>query len=210
MKAPAIVVPFKGAGYKSRLSPIMDAKERRGLALLLLADLLKTIGRAGLGKQCYVVSSDPSARQAARTAEVSFISEPRARGVNSAVRLAARKLPRRERFMVVPSDLAMLSVPELRCALEEGNEFPLVIAPSSSFNGTNLLLFPRRMAASLSYDNNSFWNHLGAAARLRLRTAVITKKGFVFDLDTPAEADQLAASRTNSRAAKFLRRRVAR
>jgi len=206
MSAPAVLVPFKGAEFKSRLSPILDEEGRKEFAYLLLTDLLQKVREAGLHQQSHVVSPDLSAKGIAAKFGASFMLEPRARGVNSAVRFGMRMLKGRDRFMVLPSDLAMVTVADIRAALEIGRDLDLVIAPSSSFNGTNLLLFPRRMARLLSYDNNSFWNHLAAAARLGLSTAVLTKKGLVFDLDTPADARELAESKTRSRAARYLRR----
>jgi 2-phospho-L-lactate guanylyltransferase len=209
LKTPALLVPFKGSGYKSRLTPILLADQRKEFAHLLLRDLLKTVEGAGLERHCYVISSDPEAKRATNSVGASFILETKAKGVDSAVRLGVRKLTGRERFMVIPSDLATLSRADLNYALELGHALPFVIAPSSSFNGTNLLLFPRRMVTSLSYDNNSFWNHLKGAARLGLPTAVLTRRGLLFDLDTPADAEELVNLRTNTAAARFLRKSLA-
>ena len=206
MRAPAVLIPFKGAEFKSRLSPVLGKAQRREFAYLLLADLLRTLRKAGLTRQSYVISSDLGARETVDRFGVSFMLEPKARGVNSAVRFGMGRLKGRDRFMVLPSDLAMVSVADLRLALALGRELSLVIAPSSSFNGTNLLLFPRRMERSLSYDNDSFWNHVAAAAGLGLRTAILTRRGLVFDVDTPADARALAESKTSSGAARYLRR----
>ena len=206
MRAPAVLVPFKGSRYKSRLAPILETERRKELAYLLLDDLLRTIQKAGLSRRCYVISSDSKARAFATRRGASFILERRASGVNGAVRMGVRRLKGEDRFLVLPSDLAMLSARDIEGALKAGCDAALVIAPSSSFNGTNLLLFPRRMASELSYDNNSFWNHLAAAARLRLRTAVLTSRGLVFDLDTPSDAREVADSRLNTSAAKLLRK----
>lgn len=205
MRTPAVLVPFKGEMFKSRLSPILNTEERRELAFLLLADLLRTLKRAGLGQNSYVISYDSEAERIASRFGSSFILERKAAGVNSAVRRGVRKLRSQERFMVLPSDLAMLTTTDLDTALAIAKAIPVVMAPSSSFNGTNLMLFPRRMTRSLSYDNNSFWNHLAGAARLGLATAVLTRRGLVFDVDTPADAAELAESGVGSGAARFLR-----
>ncbi|MDG6901434.1 MAG: 2-phospho-L-lactate guanylyltransferase [Nitrososphaerota archaeon] len=209
MKAPAVLVPFKGGLYKSRLSPVLDAGQRREFAYLLLDGVLETVRKAVVGRRCYVVSSDPEAQETARRAGVQFLREQSRTGVNGAVRFAVRRLRAGESFVVIPSDLALLSPGDVRKALGFGRIAQLVIAPSSSFNGTNLLLFPRRMATALSYDDDSFWNHLAAGARLGLRTVVLTQKGLVFDVDTPADAEELARSRINTGAARFLRKSLA-
>lgn len=209
MKTPALLVPFKGGRYKSRLSPILGPEARRQLAYLMLEEVLRSVRRAGLRRHCYVISSDPGAGARAGRAGVSFLRETMDSGVNGAVRLGTKRLRARSAFMVVPSDLALLSPSDVKHALSFWLRGSLVIAPSSSFNGTNLLLFPRRMASSLSYDDNSFWNHLAAAARLGLRTVVLTRKGLVFDVDTPSDAAELIRLRINTRAARFLRKSLA-
>jgi len=207
MKPPAILVPFKGTQHKSRLGPILGQAERIECAFLLLEDTLSTVRRAGLSRQCYVVSSEERAREVSKRAGARFIREKRSLGVNSAVRLGVRTLRGANQFVVLPSDLAMLTVPDLEVALGLAKEGWTVIAPSSSFNGTNLMIFPKRMTRWLSYDDNSFWNHLASAARTNLRTAVLTSSGLVFDLDTPADAMRLSKSKTRSKAASFLRRK---
>jgi 2-phospho-L-lactate guanylyltransferase len=209
MKAPAVLVPFKGDRYKSRLSPVLGPGQRRKLAYLLLGGVLRNICEAGLRRRCYVISSDPEAGARARRAGVSFLRESKSSGVNEAVKLGMRRLKGREKFMVIPSDLVLLSPSDIKHALGFDRKASLVIAPSSSFNGTNLLLFSRRMRSQLSYDDNSFWNHLAAAARLGLRTVVLTRRGLVFDVDTPEDAEELVNLRINTAAARFLRKSLA-
>jgi len=209
LRAPAVLVPFKGGGYKSRLSPILGPQERREVAYLLLNGVLRAVRNAGMEGRCHVVSSDPGARILARKAGSSFVQESRAAGVNAAVRFAMKRLGDAERVMVIPSDLPMLSPAELLRAEELGRAKSLVIAPSSSFGGTNLLLFSRHRAPALSYDNNSFWNHLAGAARLGLPTAVFTSRGVLFDLDTPADVANLLSLGINTRVARFLRKSLA-
>jgi 2-phospho-L-lactate guanylyltransferase len=206
MKTPAILIPFKGGGYKSRLSPILSSDERRRVAYLLLKGTLRVVRRAGMQARCYVVSSDSAATSAARAEGASFVDEVRSTGVNGAVRLAVIGLPRFERFMVIPSDLPLLQPSDLQRAEELGWSVPLVISPSSSFSGTNLLLFSRRRAPALSFDNNSFWNHLASAASKRLRTAVFTSRGVLLDLDTPADVEELFGLGINTRMVRFLRK----
>ncbi|MDV3244395.1 MAG: 2-phospho-L-lactate guanylyltransferase [Nitrososphaerales archaeon] len=205
MNEPAIVIPFKGRGYKSRLSPVLDATRRRRLAYLLLEGVLEAVGRAGLSRRCFVISSDPEVRGLASVFGASFVAESRASGVNSAVRLAVRRAGKFERFVVLPSDLPFLSSSDVTVAVELGEQKELVISPSWSFNGTNLLLFSKRRTPALSYDDNSFWNHLASAARRGLSTAVLTRPGILFDLDSPADVEELLRLRPRTSAARFLR-----
>jgi len=209
MKTPVILIPFKRARFKSRLSPVLDAQPRKKFAFLLLDVVLRTIRDAGLGEMCYVVSSDPQAKVHAKDAGASCLIEGQDSGVNGAIRFGVQSMKGCEAFMVIPSDLALLAASDIHHALKLWRKDTLVIAPSSSFNGTNLLIFPRRMTSQLSYDDDSFWNHLAAGARLGLRTVVLTQKGLVFDVDTPIDARELMRLRSNTAAAKFLRKSLA-
>jgi 2-phospho-L-lactate/phosphoenolpyruvate guanylyltransferase len=206
---PALLIPFKAARSKSRLSPVLGPDARRELAYFLLDGVLRTVCSAGLGRLCYVVSSDAEARDRAKLAGVSFLGEPRDSGVNGAVRYGIGRLKTRDAFMVIPSDLALLRPADIDLALRLWVNDSLVIAPSSLFNGTNLLIFPRRMSPFLSYDDDSFWNHIAAGARLGLRTVVLTQRRLVFDVDTPTDAKELMHLRINTEAAKFLRKSLA-
>lgn len=165
--------------------------------------------KAGLGRRCHVISSDPEAGARARAAGVSFIREAGSSGVNGAVRLGVRRLKLKSEFVVIPSDLALLSPPDILHSLGFGGRASVVIAPSASFSGTNLLLFPRRMGPLLSYDEDSFWNHLATAAKLGLKTVVLTRRGLLFDLDTPEDANELLRLRVNNAPARFLRKSLA-
>jgi 2-phospho-L-lactate guanylyltransferase len=206
MMTTAVLVPFKGDRYKSRLAPVLDAEQRKQFAYLLLESVLGAIAEAGLRRDSCVISPDPEAWARASRAGVSYLRERADAGVNAAVRRGMRRLANRDSFMVLPSDLALLTAPDIKHAMRMGRDASLVIAPSSSFNGTNLLMFPRRFGRFLSYDDNSFWNHLDAAAGLGLRTTVVTRKALVFDVDTPQDAAEFADLHANTRAGRFLGR----
>jgi len=170
---------------------------------------LRSVVKAGLGRRCYVISPDPAAGDRARRLGVRFLRESAASGVNGAVRVGMRHLKGADTFVVIPSDLPLLSPSDITWALGFVPSASVVVVPSSSFSGTNLLLFPRRMGPLLSYDDNSFWNHLAAAARLRLRTAVLTQRNLVCDIDTREDAEDLVRLHINTGAARFLRKSLA-
>ncbi len=112
------------------------------------------------------------------------------------------------RFMVVPSDLPLLTSRELRIAARLGSQFGCVISPSKSFNGTNLLLFSRKTGLTLSYDSDSFWNHVRGAARNRSTLAVYCGRGVLFDVDSVGDLQELAGARINTRSVEFARKAI--
>lgn len=206
MRKLAVVVPFKGRDHKSRLSTHLDEGQRAKLAHLLLADVLKAIGAAGLGGSCFVVSSDTEALKEAERSGASGIRERADGGVNSAVRTAVRRLRRFDSFMIVPSDLASLTPSDLASVLSIAERAPVIISPSESFNGTNLLFFRSGRGPRLSYDDNSFWNHLANSASKRLRVFIYTGRGVTFDLDSVSDVRELLGLGIDTSAVRYLRK----
>ena len=203
MSRTAVLIPFKADQRKSRLSRVLDLSQRHRLAELMLADVLGAFRRAGLLPSCYVVSSDVKVLNFARRLGVRTISEPRDEGVNAAVGIGVRTLGRDRDFMVVPSDLPLLAPAEVKTALALKRSFDCVISPSRSFNGTNLLIFSGKTAPALSYDSNSFWNHLSGAARKGQSLAVYCSEGVLSDVDTPEDLRTLSRARKRIPSAGF-------
>lgn len=208
MTGVAVVIPFKGRNHKTRMSPVLGEPKRRRLALLMLASVISVVKEAGLGADCHVVSSDGSALREVGISDVSFVKEEADSGVNGAVAAALRELKGYDRLMVLPSDLATLTATGLKEAVALSEILSVVISPSASFTGTNLLIFRREAAPQLSYDDNSFWHHLANAASLKLSVAVYTGGGVTFDLDTPQDAKVLMGIEAGE-ASLFLRRELA-
>jgi 2-phospho-L-lactate/phosphoenolpyruvate guanylyltransferase len=207
MTGVAVVIPFKGRNHKTRMSSVLGEPKRRRLALLMLASVIGVVKEAGLGADCHVVSSDESVLHEVGASDVSFVREATDSGVNGAVAAALRDLRGYDRFMVLPSDLATLTAAGLREAVALSETLSVVVSPSASFTGTNLLVFRRVTAPELSYDDDSFWHHLASAASLRLSVAVYTGGGVTFDLDTPLDAKFLMGIEAGE-ASLFLRREL--
>ena len=203
MNRTAVLIPFKANRRKSRLSEVLDAGQRSRLTELMLADVLRVFGKAGLLSRCYVISSDIRALTLARGLGALAISEPRDEGVNAAVRAGVRTLGRSRDFMVVPSDLPLLAPYEVRAALTLKRGFDCVISPSRSFDGTNMLVFSGRNSPALSYDSNSFWNHVNGTARKGLSLAVYCGEGVLFDVDTSEDLGLLSRARKRIPSAEF-------
>jgi 2-phospho-L-lactate/phosphoenolpyruvate guanylyltransferase len=204
----SVVVPFKATRQKSRLSAMLSEAQRKEFAFALLLDLLDVLKAAGLTSDCIVVTSDPTALAAVAKAGGRGVPEPSDRGVNSAVRLGIEHAGTGD-ILVVPSDLPFLRASEVRALLsfrERGAD--VVVSPSGTFNGTNALLSPARLRFPLSYDDDSFWNHVASAARLGLTLAVYSGPGVLFDVDSPSEFAALAMSKSRARSAAFARRVV--
>ncbi len=207
MTKPGVLIPFKAKRQKSRLSGLLTSAQRRLLSESMLLDVLDAFRNAGMLARCYVVTSDRRAAYLAGKAGASVIKERSDRGVNTAVALGIRKIGRGLDVMVVPSDLPLLRPIDIRkvASLRSGG-LDVVISPSRAFDGTNLLLMSTSAPIDLSYDKNSFWNHIAGTAAKRLRLGVYTGMGFLFDVDSPADLATISRMRTTGRSVGLARR----
>jgi 2-phospho-L-lactate/phosphoenolpyruvate guanylyltransferase len=207
MKGLWVIVPFKGKGKKSRLSPAVGPEERDELARAMLADVLRQLESSGLAPRAAVVSSDSVALRYAESVGAVVLRERGDRGVNAAVALGLRTLKGGGPFLVVPSDLPLLTLKDIKSVLRYHMEgFDVVLSPPRAFDGTNLFLFRRSGKVPLSYDGQSFWNHLSGAARRGMRVAVYTGEGAVTDVDSMEDLVRLARSRARRRSVALARR----
>ncbi len=127
--------------------------------------------------------------------------------MNSAVTRGAKAIHLHGPVLVIPSDLPLLGADDIRevTGLRVAG-MDVVISPSRGFDGTNALAFSPSSGLQLSYDNDSFWNHLASAAREGLRTAVTCRPGLMFDVDSPEDFRRLARSGQAKPAVEFARR----
>ena len=189
--ATAVIVPVKSRNPKGRLSSVLDPAQRRQLQIAMLEDTLQTLIRARMVGHTFVVSSDAQILEFAKRFGAMSVAEPQDAGVNSAARRgleAAASYPRR---LIIPADLPLLAVEDLKIPTTLAREgAQLVISPSETFDGTNLLLLTEEeegVSLPLSYDDDSFRKHFAAANALGLRVAVYYSRGVGFDIDKPTD-----------------------
>ena len=195
VKSPAVIVPVKKANPKSRLSEILTLKERRELVSVMLEDVIRPIESAGLLNQTYLVSSDEESLRFASKLGARTLRETSEDGVNAAVERGMRETPDSEGWLILPADIPFLTsrdLPRILGFSESGAA--IVMSPSREFNGTNLLLLERGSRLKLSYERNSFSNHLATAARSGFSVAVYCSWTVTLDIDS-VEDVRLALSK---------------
>ncbi len=207
MNSLAIIIPVKSFGAKSRLSGVLSAAQRRQFTRILLTDLLDALAGAGVLGSTHVVTSDGELARFASSLGAGEIRETRDQGVNSAVLRGVKEAGSPDTVVVIPSDLPLIRPTDVKRVLRlRSYGVDVVITPSLGFNGTNALAFPADSDFALSYDNDSFWNHLASAARNGLTTAVCCRPGIMFDVDSPEDFKALADTRVDRPSADFARR----
>lgn len=205
VKFPTVVIPVKGSNPKSRLSGILGSEARRELVEVMIQDVLRTVGEAGLLDHTLVISADPEILRFASHYGARPIREEGESGVNAAVEMAMNQTSDDEGWLILPADIPFITKRDVSRALEfaeAGAE--VVISPSRGLDGTNLLLFRSGTKMKLSYDKDSFRAHLAAAARSGFSVAVYCSKTVTLDIDSVEDIDLALASGVRNTTTAFL------
>ena len=184
----AVIIPVKGDNPKGRLSSTLNPTERRQLQIAMLEDTLQTLIKARMVAHTFVVSSDPRILEFVERFGAMSIFEPQDAGVNAAVQRGLQATTSYERQLIIPADLPLLAVEDLKAGpmlVREGAQ--LVISPSEAFDGTNMLLLTKGVELPLHYDDESFRKHFASASALGLRVVVYYSRGVGFDIDRPTD-----------------------
>jgi 2-phospho-L-lactate/phosphoenolpyruvate guanylyltransferase len=187
-RSTAVIIPVKGEDPKGRLSSMLSLTERRQLQISMLEDTLQTLIKARMVGHTFVVSSDPLILEFIQRFGATPVRESRDAGVNAAVQLGLSAMASFERRLVIPADLPLLAVEDMKAGpmlAREGAQ--VVVSPSETFDGTNMLLLTRGVEIPLHYDDDSFRRHFASASALGLRVAVYYSRGVGFDVDRPTD-----------------------
>ncbi len=200
----ACIIPVKGKEMKSRLSKLLKSERRETLSVQMFMHVALCASKVFGSENVFVVTPSQKYILLASSLGIKSIKEPEQCGVNGAVNLALERVDA-STYFILPSDLPLLTANELSRAKALSREFDVLLAPSYSFDGTNLLTFRKNSKVKLSYDKNSFWNHLRSAARRRMRITVLSSLGIINDLDTLEDIRRIATGRLNIGMAEKIR-----
>ncbi|HET8629475.1 MAG TPA: 2-phospho-L-lactate guanylyltransferase [Thermomicrobiales bacterium] len=190
------VVPVKTlAGTKSRLAAALDPGERRALTLATLRDVLAALDRPGVAARL-VVSVDPAALDAARTAGALALPERPGGGLNAALEQARdrEEVGRADALLVVLGDLPLLAGADVSALLALADRpGTAVLAPDRHETGTNALLLRPPAALPFAFGAGSLARHRALAAARGLAVREYRAPGTALDLDTPDDLALLDA-----------------
>jgi 2-phospho-L-lactate guanylyltransferase len=146
-----VVVARVGDGAKSRLAHVLDPAQRHELAMSMLADVLAVCtSRAAPLEGVIAVLDTPEARAVARGFGAEAIADEGG-DMNRAVRIgiAAVQACGAETAIVVPGDIPLLSVTDLRALVATVAETPraVLVGASRDGQGTNASCFGLQMSS---------------------------------------------------------------
>ena len=183
------IVPLKCfALSKTRLAPLLSAGERQQLARDMFANVLRSLCASSRIDRVLVLSPErlelPDAveRMVDNGRDLNWelndaLSCARSRGVTS--------------LLVLHADLPLLQATEVDTLVECGRQAGLALAPDRCGRGTNALLLASDLPWTCQFGADSLARHRQQALSLGLEPAFVRLPGLAFDVDTPADWQDL-------------------
>jgi 2-phospho-L-lactate guanylyltransferase len=204
------IVPVKDMRLsKQRLAPLLDGKQRRSLARLMLEDVLASLAAVLEPTRWLIVTVDPDAVAIARRYRAHTLADGACDGHTNAVMTAARMLAGEgaDGFLTLPGDIPRVMPAEIVALLKAhrpGRAF--TIAPSHDEQGSNAIICSPPDAVPLRFGDYSFYPHLDAARGAGIEPTIVPLEGVAMDIDTPDDVARFLRMepRVETHALRFL------
>jgi 2-phospho-L-lactate/phosphoenolpyruvate guanylyltransferase len=201
------IVPVKSLALaKSRLAGLLDAAERRALALAMLEDVLRAAERAASIDRTLVVSRDPTVLRAARALGAQPLPD-RADGLNAAIAQAAQvaRAAGADHMLALHADLPLVTPAELEgiCAAPR-DRAQLALAPARD-GGTNALGCRLPPPLPFWFGRASLERHLAEARERGLEASLVRLPGLERDIDRPEDLVWLLERPGDTLAQRYVR-----
>lgn len=185
-----MLIPVKTLALgKSRLSGALSPEHRVRLTEDILRRLFHLLRGERRVDAIAVVSRDPQLRAWLRGRRVRLLPES-GNGLNAALSEARAQLPGAAALLVLPSDLAALSVHDVDAILNAGASPGgrcVVIAPDRHGTGTNALLVRPPGLIDFQFGPDSAALHASAARAAGVEPVVYRSESIALDLDSPED-----------------------
>lgn len=179
----AVVIPVNRLERaKGRLDGLLDATERRRLALATLGSVTAAVRAAGLEPLILTADADVAAAMTPRTRVVP--EDENVAGLNAQLTQAIAGLPE---TLILHADLPLASARALHTLAGAADVPPSVTIVRSSDGGTNAMFLRPATCIPLSYGRNSCRLHTEAAAAAGITARIVSAPDLELDLDTPAD-----------------------
>jgi 2-phospho-L-lactate guanylyltransferase len=181
------IIPVKSLTHgKSRLSSVLGVEERAALNRRLFGRVIETAQRAFNPDRIAVVTGDAFLLTLVRGQGLHGLDDNGA-GLNAALAVGCRYAARHSAnaVVVLPSDLPLITVEDVRALTAALDDRVCVIAPDEQEQGTNALALTPPDPDFFRFGAESFQAHLEAARTRGLRPRILRRPGLAHDLDTP-------------------------
>ena len=180
---------------KTRLGPLLEARERMAMAGAMFTDVLNALNKAAALDTVIVITADPNlALRAHRTGAV-VVDEGTPLGLNGAVGLGTEAALRlgATSVLVVLSDIPLVLPADIDELLARAPVHGALVVPSKEGTGTNAMLRQPPTIFPSHFGGRSLERYVRAAERSNLTCEIVLSARIGFDLDTPEDLRAFAA-----------------
>lgn len=177
------IIPIKARDLcKTRLSQHLSDEQRLGLVRSMLQHVIHVLEANTRIEKVLVLSSE-------RDDVPEHIEVLADKGIelNSCLQAAVQQLQHHhavKQLLIVPADLAALTLADTNALLDAATATTIAIAPSEDRQGTNALCLPVDSGFEFAFGDKSFLRHCTVCSQLGYDFQVVASHGLGFDLDT--------------------------
>ena len=175
---------------KSRLSGVLSPEERETLSRTMLEHTLEVLTMCDSVHGVLVISRDPAALAVARAYDANTVQESGSPELNAALTRASQFVSTwgAKRVLVLPSDLPLLTLEDVRGLLDNGRSLrEVVVAPDRREDGTNALVLKPPGLFEFGFGKGSFATHLERAAQAGAQVREFRSPTVALDVDLPED-----------------------
>lgn len=189
---------------KTRLSMILNPKERQALTLVMLEDVLRAV-KCSMVRQVVVISSDSTVKELVEKFGAMYLEEKK-RGLNQAIEQALEWCiqNKADSVLVLPADIPLIIPKDVNQIVKLGSEETSIVISPSQNGGTNALLQKPPNLIRPRFGPNSFSKHKGEASHKGIPTKVYMSKRVAMDIDSPKDLEKLFEIKAQTLSHKFL------
>lgn len=175
------VIPYKKAGAKSRLSPVLSQEEREEFVELMLNEVINSLKKAGIEK-IEILSPSEYGLEAMEKSTVRLDKNDLNKALNRYLEQAE------EPVLIVMADLPLLSASHIKEIIEIKED--VCIVPGKG-GGTNLLFIKKPSNYRVKYYGSSFLTHCSIAAEAGHTVKIYDSFLAGTDIDEPEDLVEL-------------------
>jgi 2-phospho-L-lactate guanylyltransferase len=204
------LIPVKSLdAAKTRLATVLDARQRRDLALAMLADVLAALAGSPFVAGVTVVSRDGAALALAGEYGAGILPDTTP-NLNAALTHGAHMLAAGgvTSLLVLPADLPLLAAPDIALLVGALGPAPAAVLAPARDGGTNALVVSPADALPFLFGHGSLPAHLAAARESGVAARLVRSRGLELDIDLPDDLLELACASGGTAAQRLVRRLV--
>ena len=203
------VIPVKNLSQaKQRLSPSLNAEERKHLFSAMLEDVLSVLVKIHLFEKIILATNCQNAISIAKLYGASVLTTGPDRGLNQAAIESVNFLKGKgiQGMFLIPADIPLVTDKDIYSVLETHPQSPSVsIIPSQDKSGSNCMVLTPPYIMPLRFGQKSFIRHKEIAQKRGLKINSRELAGFALYIDTPKDLYNLIHTKGNTRSQKYLR-----